>query len=107
MNIKVRDLKAILNKCHDDMDVVIPSIDASNVNHLQSFYHARTVGILYNGTEESQHVLCINTSTNWDVDLSDQISQSNRKNIVCERVLYPADYHPNDGTKTSLYKTKE
>ena len=59
MDMKVRDLKIILNRIEDDdMDIIIPVLDPEDTLRIHGFRHVRTAGILSNKFEEKE-ALCL------------------------------------------------
>lgn len=87
-DLRVRDLKTILESLPDDMLVVIPAVDEDYVNKLYGFRRARTVGILENEDEEERDrkVLCINGACDG-ADIADQVRYSGR-DVSAITVLY-------------------
>lgn len=87
-DLRVKDLKTILEKLPDDMLVVIPVVDVDDVNDISGFRRVRTAGILVNEYEEicDRKVLCLNGATNG-ADIADQIHFSDR-DVSVETVLY-------------------
>lgn len=87
-NMRVKDLKAILEGLPDDMLVIIPVVDEEDVNHIFGFRKVRTAGILEDEDEAEgeRKVLCINGACD-DLDISHQVHISGRDVSVTE-VLY-------------------
>ena len=87
-DLRVKDLKTILEKLPDDMLVIIPVMDADDVNNIDGFRRVRTVGILVDEYEDvcDRKVLCLNGAANG-ADIADQIRYSGR-GVSVETVLY-------------------
>ena len=85
-NIKVKDLKNILNGLPDDMLIIIPVIDTDDVNHIYGFVKAKTAGILECDYEEDRKVLYLGSSFD-KMDIADQISRSG-KDVSVNEILY-------------------
>ena len=87
-DLRIKDLKNIINDLPDDMIVVIPVVDEDDVNHIYGFRKVRTAGILVCEWEDEQKALCLNGSAK-SCDISVQIHGSGKDcEIVVERVLY-------------------
>ena len=86
MNMSVSDLKKILSKLPGDMPVIIPVITEEDANHILAFRHVRTAGILCDEYERegNRRVLCLNAAADG-VDIS---TQTERRDVVCEKVLF-------------------
>lgn len=69
-NMTVKDLKEVLNKCPDNMQIIIPVIDEDDANHIYGFRHVRTVGILTSNGEED--ACCLNAAADG-YNITDQI----------------------------------
>ena len=77
-DMRVKDLKNIIDKLPDDMLVVIPVIDEDDANHMYGFRRVRTAGVLVDEySEEDKEVLCLNAAWN-DQDIADQVHFSGR-----------------------------
>lgn len=61
-DMRVKDLKNIINQLPDDMLVVMPVIDENNANHIYGFRRVRTAGVLTCNGEEDRNALCLNSS---------------------------------------------
>ena len=85
VDMKVKDLKAILNELPDDMDVIIPVIGPDDANHISGFRHVRTAGILQCMDEDD--ALCINAA-DYGVDIYSQVNAYDGRYIACKRVLF-------------------
>ena len=87
-DLRVKDLKTILEGLPDDMLVVIPAVDEDYVNKLYGFRRVRTVGILEDEFEEERDrkVLCINGACDG-ADIADQVHYSGR-DVSVTTVLY-------------------
>ena len=84
-NMRVKDLKDILNQLPDDMPVIIPVIDEDDANHIYGFRYVRTAGILTSQGEKDYRVLCLNAADKKDI--ADQVYLSG-KDVGVEKVLY-------------------
>lgn len=73
-DLRVKDLKSILNELPDDMIVIIPVVDENDVNNILGFRKVRTVGILEDDYEEPSErlVLCLNGAAGG-YDMTDQV----------------------------------
>ena len=85
INLTVGDLRDRIKDLPDDMDVIIPVSCAEDANYIESFRHARTLGIVSNKYEEKP-ALCINASQNG-VDIDTQL-RINNLSTTCDRVLF-------------------
>ena len=85
INLTVGALKEAIKDLPYDMDVIIPVFCAEDVNYIESFRHARTLGIVSNKYKEKP-ALCINTSQNG-VDIDTQL-RINNLSTTCDRVLF-------------------
>ena len=75
MDLRIRDIKNIIKGLPDDMLVVIPVVDDSDVDHIYAFRKVRTAGILVSDHEDDREVLCLNGATDG-YDIADQIDFS-------------------------------
>ena len=75
MNMTVKDLKEIVNKLPDDMEVIIPVIDEYNADDIQAFRLVRTAGVLE--ADGERPALCLNSSSGGNI--SDQVEKSDAK----------------------------
>lgn len=85
INLTVGDLKKAIKDLPDDMFVIIPVSSAEDVNYIESFRHARTLGIVSNKYEEKP-ALCINTSQDG-ADINTQLD-INKLSTTCDKVLF-------------------
>ncbi len=87
-DLRVKDLKAILEGLPDDMLVIIPVVDEDNVNRMCGFRKVRTAGILEDEDEDEndQRVLCLNGAKDG-ADIADQVHFSGR-DVSVTAVLY-------------------
>lgn len=69
-NMRVKDLKKILNELPDDMPIIIPVIDKNDANHIYGFRHVRTAGVLTSYGEED--ACCLNAAADRQ-DIADQV----------------------------------
>ena len=78
-DMKIKDLKNIIDKLPDDMLVVIPVIDEDDANHIYGFRKVRTAGILVDeySDDSEKEVLCLNAAAN-EQDIADQVHFSGR-----------------------------
>lgn len=85
--MRVKDLKEILNKLPDEMGVVIPIVTEEDVNHILAFRLIRTAGILTNeGDLNHPEVLCLNGAADGQ-DIADQVYFSGR-DVGVKEILY-------------------
>lgn len=85
-DMRVKDLKDILNKLPDDMKIVIPVVDEDNVNQIYGFRMIRTAGILEADFEQDRNVLCLNGAADGH-DIADQVYFS-RRDVSVTEILY-------------------
>ena len=87
-DLRVKDLKTILESLPDDMLIVIPVVDEDDVNKIYGFRKVRTAGILEHEYEErnDRQVLCINGATNG-ADIADQVHFSGN-DVSVKTILY-------------------
>lgn len=85
VDMKVKDLKDILNELPDDMDVIIPVISPDDANHISGFRHVRTAGILQ--CKDEDDALCVNAAA-YGVDINAQVNAYDGKYIACKRILF-------------------
>lgn len=85
INLTVEDLRDRIKDLSDDMDVIIPVSCAEDANYIESFRHARTLGIVSNDYEEKP-ALCINTAQNG-ADIDTQL-KLNKLSTTCDVVLF-------------------
>lgn len=87
-DLRVKDLKTILEGLPDDMLVVIPVVDEEYVNKLYGFRRVRTVGIIEHEEEDvcDRKVLCLNGACDG-ADIADQVVYSDR-GVLVTTVLY-------------------
>ena len=85
-NMRVKDLKHILEQLPDDMAVIIPVIDEEDANHIYGFRHVRTAGVLISEGECDREVLCLNAAADGQ-DIADQVRLSG-KDIGVKSVLF-------------------
>lgn len=93
MDMKVRDLKVILNRVDDDMDVIIPVLDLHSNYGIHGFRHVRTAGILVNHYEEDP-ALCLSAPDNG-MDMESQLKCCQQHDYsyisratLCKQVLF-------------------
>ena len=85
-NMRVKDLKHILEQLPDDMAVIIPVIDEEDANHIYGFRRIRTAGILISDGEQDREVLCLNTAADM-MDIADQVYLSGR-DVGVKEILF-------------------
>ena len=85
INLTVGDLRDRIKDLPDDMDVIIPVSCAEDANYIESFRHARTLGIVSNKYEEKP-ALCINTAQDG-ADIDTQLNL-NKLSTTCDKVLF-------------------
>lgn len=85
-NMRVKDLKRILNSLPDDMPIIIPVIDEDDANHISGFRHVRTAGILESCGEED--ACCLNAAADGQ-DIADQVYLSGR-DVGIKKILFSA-----------------
>ena len=85
-NMRVKDLKRILEQLPDDMAVTIPVIDEEDANHIYGFRHVRTAGVLISEGEQDREVLCLNTAADMK-DIADQVYFSGR-DVGVKKILF-------------------
>lgn len=85
-DMRVKDLKHILEQLPDDMAVIIPVIDEEDANHIYGFRHVRTAGVLISEGEQDREVLCINAAADGQ-DIADQVYFSGR-DVGVKSVLF-------------------
>lgn len=76
-NMRIKDLKSILNRLPDSMPVVVPVIDEDNVNQIFGFRYVRTAGVLTSEGEKDREVLCLNAAVD-EYDIADQVRFSGK-----------------------------
>ena len=86
INMRVKDLKHILEQLPDDMAVIIPIIDEEDANHIYGFRHVRTAGVLISEGEQDREVICLNAAADGQ-DIADQVYFSNR-DVGVKEVLF-------------------
>ena len=86
INMRIKDLKHIIEQLPDDMAVIIPVIDEEDANHIYGFRHVRTAGVLISEGEKDQEVLCLNAAAD-EHDISDQVYFSGR-DVGVKEVLF-------------------
>lgn len=82
INMKVKNLKEIVNQLPDDMDVIIPVISEDDANCIWAFRHVRTAGVLESDGE--QPALCLNAAADG-LDISSQVKKSD---VICTRLMF-------------------
>jgi len=74
INMRVEDLKRIIENLPDDMDVIIPVITEDDANNILAFRHVRTAGVLSN-PKEDEPALCLNAAADGK-DIRSQVDMS-------------------------------
>ena len=97
-NMKIKDLKNLIDKLPDDMLVIIPVIDEEDANHIYGFRKVRTAGVLVDDYAEDseKEVLCLNAAAN-DQDIADQVHFSGKDVSVKEILFGTSKYEINKG----------
>ena len=83
--MKVRELKEILNKCSEDMEVIIPVSNEEQVDNINHVYSVTTAAIIQQFNDKA---ILLNTSSNKR-NISDQLNIANPLNLHCEELLFP------------------
>lgn len=83
-NMRVKDLKKILDKLPDDMPIIIPIIDEDDANHIYGFRYVRTAGVLASYGEED--ACCLNAAADKQ-DIADQVHFSG-KDVSVKSILF-------------------
>ena len=97
-DMRVKDLKHILEQLPDDMEVIMPVIDEEDANHIYGFRHVRTAGVLIFEGEQDREVLCLNASVDMMV-IADQVYFSGKSSYVgVKEILFGVSkYDKKDG----------
>lgn len=85
-DMRVKDLKRVLNTLPDNMLVIMPVIDEDDANHIYGFRKIRTAGVLISEGEEDREVLCLNAAADGQ-DIADQVHFSGR-DVGVEKILF-------------------
>ena len=80
----VYELKKVLNKCPNNMEVIMPVSDEMCVNVINHVWTIDTAGIV---NQYGNKALLLNTSSG-NYDISSQLGSSNRLSLHCDKVLY-------------------
>lgn len=94
-DMKVKDLKNIINELPDDMIIVIPVIDEEDANHIYGFRKVRTAGILVDEYEDESEALCLNAAAD-DQDIADQVYFSGKDVNVKDILFGTSKYEDGD-----------
>ena len=86
VNMRIKDLKHILEQLPDNMAVIIPVIDENDANNISGFRHVRTAGVLISEGEHDREVLCLNAAADGQ-DITDQVYFSGR-DVGVKEVLF-------------------
>lgn len=88
MNMRVKDLRAILSRIDDeDMEVAIPVLDTSDDKLIYGFRHVRTAGILAN-KYEIKDVLCLSAPGDG-LDMDSQLAYNGMTSMtLCKKGLF-------------------
>lgn len=88
MNMRVKDLRAILSRIEDeDMEIIIPVLDAEDDKLINGFRHVRTAGILAT-KYELKDALCLSAPGDG-LDMDGQIAYNNMSSMtMCKKVLF-------------------
>lgn len=85
-NMRVKDLKRILEQLPDDMPIIIPVNDEDDANYIYAFRYVRTAGVLTSESERDREVLCLNAAKDGQ-DIADQVHFSG-KDVGVKNVLF-------------------
>ena len=87
-DMKIKDLKNLIDKLPDDMLVIIPVIDEDDANHIYGFRKVRTAGILVDeyADKNEMEVLCLNAAAD-EQDIADQVHFSG-KEVGVKEILF-------------------
>ena len=85
-NMRVKDLKHILEQLPDDMEVIIPVTDEEDANHIYGFRNVRTAGVLVSEGKQDREVLCLNAAADRQ-DIADQVYFSGR-DVGVKEILF-------------------
>ena len=102
-DMRVKDLKHILEQLPDDMAVIIPVIDEEDANHIYGFRYVRTAGVLISEGEQDREVLCINAAADGQ-DIADQVYFSGR-DVGIKEILFGVSKY--DSFPDTRYDKKE
>lgn len=80
----VCELKKVLNKCPNNMEVIMPVSDEKCVNVINHVWTIDTAGIV---NQYGNKALLLNTSSG-NYDISSQLGSSNRLSLHCDKVLH-------------------
>lgn len=95
-NMRVKDLKKILDGLSDEMIVVIPVIDEDDANHIYGFRKVRTAGVLICEGEEDREAICLNAAAD-EQDIADQVHFSGR-DVSVKEILFGTSKYEDDKT---------
>lgn len=85
-DMRIKDLKNMINELPDEMIVVIPVIDEEDANHIYGFRKVRTAGILVCDGEDDREALCLNAAAD-EQDIADQVHFSG-KDVSVKDILF-------------------
>lgn len=80
-DMRVKDLKNIIEKLQDDLLVIIPVINEDDANEIIGFRKVRTAGILTCEYEDDTEALCLNASAD-EQNIADQVYFSGKGSEV-------------------------
>lgn len=86
IDMRIKDLKNMINELPDEMIVVIPVIDEEDANHIYGFRKVRTAGILVCDGEDDREALCLNAAAD-EQDIADQVHFSG-KDVSVKDILF-------------------
>ena len=86
IDMRVKDLKNIIDSLPDDMLIIMPVIDEDDANHINGFRKVRTAGVLVCDGEEDTEVLCLNAAADGQ-DIADQVHFSG-KDVGVKQILF-------------------
>ena len=90
-DMRVKDLKRMLNKLSDDLLIIIPVINENDANNIIGFRKVRTAGIL------DCEALCLNAAADRQ-DIADQVYFSG-KDVNVKKVLFGVSKYDKKGEK--------
>ena len=85
-DMRIKDLKDIINNLSDDLLVIIPVIDEDNANKIMGFRKVRTAGLLSCEGEDDREAICLNAAADGQ-DIADQVYFSG-KDVSVEEILF-------------------
>lgn len=87
MDMRVKDLRAILSRIDDeDMNVIIPVLDTQDDKYIHGFRHVRAAGILANQYEPTD-ALCL-SAPGGGLDMYSQLEYNSFEATTCKQGLF-------------------